>query len=102
MVPLTVELDRDYAENHGVSPLVFRNAFLNSPNGCLPLRLAQEKETTEAILIEKNRLLQAMASAEACVHQPSNFPNVRVTLVGFFTMHDQVCNYVLIIIVNIN
>ena len=89
MVPLTIELDRDFAETHGVSPLVYKSPNLNGPHACRPLRLAAERETNASTLREKDRLLREVALAGASLYVPPDYPDVRVTFVGLLTMHDQ-------------
>ena len=43
MVPLTIEMDRDFAASKGIKPLVKYNDGCNSYQWCRPLRLALEK-----------------------------------------------------------
>ena len=43
MVPLTIEMDRDFASQKGINPLVHYNDLRNSYKSCRPLRLAFER-----------------------------------------------------------
>ena len=106
MVPLTLELDQDFAAAHGIDPLVYYHPFLNAPQGCRPLRLAQERvrnfqlpyncmhfhpnnlqETTAVTVAEKDRLFREMAAAAAALYQPDKFDAIRMEFIGLFTVN---------------